>query len=407
MMTLDPATLLIVVSFVLFLVGGLTFMAAFHAGRDRTLLWTAAGMWLACLGFLLGLIRQQTDWAAAAIIVTNMLFITGHACLWTSLNVFRGRPVAWRWLGAGALVWLLLSLWPPFMLDLGLRVTIYSIVCLGYIGAALVAVWPQRHSSQGAAWPLLSFLSLHGIFYLYRIPGGSLQQKNWLNWPDLTLLMMEALFFSICLPFGVLMMVRARAEQNYRYAALHDALTSLPNRRALFEQGGEVLVRARASHVDVAVLMCDLDWFKSVNDRFGHDAGDQVLVGFARILRQTVGAHGLCARLGGEEFVVVVDGLGSLGAQALAAQIRSGLSEQAASMPCPLTVSIGIASAQTVSYDLDHLLARADQALYAAKISGRDCVRVWPVAVSDEARAASAAVARDGGRGFDQHPVDA
>lgn len=405
MVNLDPRTMLIVVAFVLFLTGGLTFLAAFQVKRDRTLLWAGAGMWLACLGFLLGVMREYADLLALSIVVTNMLMITGHACLWTSMRVFAGRPVSGRWLLAGALAWLLLAQWPRFMADADLRVALYSILCLGYIGAALAETWTEWRRHSRAASPLMAFLALHGLFYMYRIPPAPAQQVVWQNWPDFALVMFEGLFFAICLSFSILMMVRARAEQNYRHAALHDALTGLPNRRALFERGQALLAQAGAAGSDVAVLMCDLDWFKQVNDRFGHDAGDRVLACFARVLQQAAGGQSLHARLGGEEFVVVAVNLGPLGAQDLAARLRSLLSAQADALPCRLTVSIGIACSRQVGYDLDRLLARADQALYAAKTDGRDCIRLWPVAAPEAGF--SAAVARSGRGRLGEHPVDA
>ncbi|WP_323018133.1 GGDEF domain-containing protein [Castellaniella sp.] len=406
MVNFDPRTLLVVEAFVLFLVGGLTFLAAIQGRRERTLLWCATGMWLACLGFLLGVTREYADLLTLSIIVTNMLMITGHACLWISLRVFGGRPVSWRWLGAGALVWLLLCQWPAFLSDTDLRVAAYSVLCLGYLGAALTEVWPEWRRYPGVATPLIVFLAIHALFYLYRIPASPMQPQIWRNWPDFTLVMFEGLFFAISLSFSILMMVRARAERNYRYAALHDVLTGLPNRRALFEQGELLLEQARPSGVDVAVLMCDLDWFKQVNDNFGHEAGDRVLACFAQILSQSVDAQDLRARLGGEEFVVVAANLGPLGAQELATRIRSGLSAQTDSLPCCLTVSVGIACSRQAGYDLDRLLARADQALYAAKTAGRDCIRVWPVAEA-AGHVPSVAVARSRGGRLGEQPVDA
>lgn len=405
MVNFDPGTMLIVEAFVLFLVGGLTFLAAFQVQRDRTLLWASAGMWLACLGFLLGVMREHADLLAFSIIVTNMLMITGHACLWTSMRVFAGRPVSGYWLVAGAAAWLLAAQWPRFMADVDLRVAVYSMLCLAYIGASLAELRSEWRRHPGAVSPLMGFLTIHGLFYLYRIPATTVKHVAWQNWPDFALVMFEGLFFAICLSFSILMMVRARAEQNYRHAALHDALTSLPNRRALFERGEALLAQARASGADVAVLMCDLDWFKQVNDRFGHEAGDRVLVRFAEVLQQVADDQVLHARLGGEEFVVMATNLGPLGAQDLAARLRSRLSAQSDALPCRLTVSVGIACSRQVGYDLDRLLARADQALYAAKTDGRDCIRMWPVAQSESET--SAAISRSGRGRLGEHPVDA
>ncbi|WP_323012300.1 GGDEF domain-containing protein [Castellaniella sp.] len=406
-MTLDPTTMLIIEAFVLFLVGGLTFMAAFQGGRDRTLLWAAVGMWMACLGFFLGAFRGHDAWQTPVIIVSNMLFITSHACLWTSLNIFRGKPVQWLYLGVGAFVWLLLCQWPVFFANANWRTAGYSALSLVYIGACLMAVRPAWHKSNPAALAIVLFLTLHGLFYLYRMVASPLQSAVWRTWPDFALVIFEGLFFAVSMSYGILMMVRAQAEQNYRYAALHDALTKLPNRRALFERGASMLEHARQDHADVAVLMCDLDWFKSVNDRFGHEAGDEVLVCFSQVLRECADKEHLPARLGGEEFTVLAMNLGPLSAQALATRIRMRLADQASRLPCRLTVSIGIACAQQIDYNLDRLLACADQALYAAKVSGRDCVRIWPVQVTQAALDASAAISRDGAGAAPQHPVDA
>jgi diguanylate cyclase (GGDEF)-like protein len=406
MMKLDPGTMLVVEAFVLFLVGGLTFLASFQGRRDRTLLWAGCGMWLACAGFLLGVVRGQPQLQFVAVGLANMFLITAHACLWTSLNVFRGRPVAWHWLLAGAAAWLLLYQWPAFRADVDLRVGIYSVLTLFYIVAGLASVWPECRRNPAAASPLLVFLAIHALFYAYRVPGGSLPGAVWPNRPDFGVVMFEGLFFAICLSFGILMMVRARAEQNYRHAALHDALTGLPNRRALFERSAGMLAQARLTGMDVAVLMCDLDWFKQVNDRFGHEAGDRVLVHFAGALRRASGEGRLCARLGGEEFVVIAVGLGPLGAENLAGRIRGGLSSQTHGVPDRLTASVGIACSRQAGYDLDRLLARADQALYAAKTAGRDCIRVWPVAAPAAEAADSVAISRSGSRRAGEHPVD-
>ncbi|CAM5787446.1 GGDEF domain-containing protein [Castellaniella caeni] len=406
LLNLDPGTLLVVEAFVLFMLGCLTCLAAFQGQRDRPLLWTAAGMWMACLGFLLGVVRTRPGLFAFSIVLANFLLITSHACLWVSLRVFRGRPAPWRWLGLGGLVWLALCQWPFFLAEPQWRVVAYSALSLGYLVAGLLAIWPEWRRDPVTVTPVLVFLGEHAVFYFWRALPIPLKGALWQSWPDFSLVMVEGLFFSICLAFGILMLVRARAEQKYRHAALHDTLTSLPNRRALFEQGAALLEQTHQEGGEVSLLMCDLDWFKQVNDRHGHEAGDRVLVRFAQVLLQTAREGDLCARLGGEEFVVVTANLGPLGAQDLAARIRYRLAGQAARFPCPLTVSVGVSCSRDVGYDLDRLLARADQALYAAKTAGRDCVRIWSQG-GPEPDPSSTPVSRSRLGRFPEHPVDA
>ncbi|WP_345797034.1 GGDEF domain-containing protein [Castellaniella sp. MT123] len=407
MLNLDPRTMLVVEAFVLLLVGALTFLAAFQGRRDRTLLWAAGGMWLGCLGFLLGALREGPASPLISIVLSNMLLITGHGFLWVSLRVFRGGAVRWSWLLVGAAVWFILCQWPAFLANNDARVVVYSLLSLGYIVAAGVEAWPEWRRDPAPATPLLCVLAAHGLFYLYRAFPHAIHEIAWRSWPDFSLVMLEGLFFAISLSFCILMMVRARAEQRYRYAALHDALTALPNRRALFEQGADLLARARLDGGDVAVLMCDLDWFKQVNDHFGHEAGDRVLIWFACMLRDTVRAGDLCARLGGEEFVILAPDLGPLGAQDLAIRVRRHLSAQMRELPCSLSVSVGIACTRDVGHDLDRLLARADQALYAAKTAGRDCIRLWPSGGWEGIPEPSASVSRGRSEHLGEQPVDA
>ncbi len=375
MLNLDARTLLIVEAFVLFLVGGLMLLAALQGRRDRTLVWMSAALLMGGVGFLISLVRGNPAWWAWAISVGNMLLLTGHACVWAGLRVFAGKPVRWRGLLAGAAAWLVLCQWPWFMTADRARLIFFSLMSIAYLVAAGREIWPARREDAGSVRPLLIILAAHGLFYLYRMIAGQVPDVSWLRWSDFTLTMLEGILFSISLSFGVLILVRARAERGYRHAALHDALTRLPNRRALFEQGAAVLARAHREGRDMALLMCDLDWFKCINDEHGHDAGDRVLALFADILRARVRAGDLCARIGGEEFVILAPDLGPLGSLDLADRVRRALAEHVSGATGRLSVSIGIACASVDGYDLDRLLASADRALYEAKASGRDCVR--------------------------------
>lgn len=394
MLNLDARTLLIVEAFVLFLVGGLMLLAALQGRRDRTLLWMAGALLLGGTGFVISVARGMPAWRDAVIVLSNMLLITGHACVWAGLRAYVGKPVR-RWLLlAGAAAWFALCQWPGFMGADAVRILVFSLLSIAYLAAGVRELWPERRADAGSVFPLVAVLSIHSLFYLYRavaiirVPGSS-----WLLWPDFAVTMFEGILFSISLSFSALILVRARAERGYRHAALHDALTRLSNRRALFEQGAAVLARSRREGRDVALLMCDLDWFKRVNDEHGHEAGDQVLTLFSDVLRSRIRAGDLCARIGGEEFVILAPDLGPFGAQGLANRIRQALAGIAHPAAGRLSVSIGIACSSVDGQDLDRLLANADRALYEAKAAGRDCVRL-----SGGASAAGRPVARERAR---------
>jgi len=173
---------------------------------------------------------------------------------------------------------------------------------------------------------------------------------------------------------------RLQAEM-LTHRAMHDPLTGLANRTLLQEVLQSVLEQPGV--VDrVAVLACDLDGFKEINDRYGHAAGDEVLVHVAGVLRAATARRGTVARLGGDEFVVVVQDIdGPKAVFEVAAAIHAGLAEpvRVARRRLPVAASIGIALAEpdTIQGGAPTLLAAADAALYKAKAAGRGRTEVY------------------------------
>ena len=156
-----------------------------------------------------------------------------------------------------------------------------------------------------------------------------------------------------------------------------DALTGIDNRRYLLEVGARELSRARRFGHPLSVLMLDIDHFKSVNDIYGHAAGDQILKIVARALVTLVRDIDIVARYGGEEFVILLLETDLAGAYISAERLRQGVGQTVAITdqgPLQVTLSIGIACTRAESEELTSLLVRADSALYAAKQAGRNRV---------------------------------
>lgn len=173
-------------------------------------------------------------------------------------------------------------------------------------------------------------------------------------------------------------LVRVRTEE-LRHQALHDPLTGLANRALLADRLDNLLGRSRRAGTAPAALFLDIDGFKGVNDKLGHDAGDAVLRVVASRLTDTVRDVDTIARLGGDEFVVLVDGGAShegpeLVAERILDALRQPYDLPAAGGSLPLSVSIGVATGDRVRGD--DLLRDADLALYEAKRAGRDRVHV-------------------------------
>jgi diguanylate cyclase (GGDEF)-like protein len=160
------------------------------------------------------------------------------------------------------------------------------------------------------------------------------------------------------------------------HQALHDALTGLPNRALVIDQGERLLARARRNtEIVPAALYVDIDRFKHVNDTFGHAAGDQLLRVVAERLKQVVRVQDTVGRLGGDEFIVLLDSSirerpPELVAERIIEVMRSGVTLNEGDRPFTPTVSVGIAIGERAS--TDQLLRDADLALYMAKGAGKD-----------------------------------
>ncbi|MHB8241465.1 MAG: GGDEF domain-containing protein [Solirubrobacteraceae bacterium] len=186
-------------------------------------------------------------------------------------------------------------------------------------------------------------------------------------------------FATLALLAGVVSIVWAlqAAELHHRSEAILDPLTGLLNRHALAPRFIEISLQARLTRQPVCLLLCDVDNFKTINDRFGHDCGDAVLRDVAYALRKHLRSFELVYRLGGEEFLVVLPGIdGTRGAE-VAERLRSAV-EQTRPMGHPVTISLGLSAGCGEQVDYDTLFKAADLALYEAKARGRNRVIAAP-----------------------------
>jgi len=172
-----------------------------------------------------------------------------------------------------------------------------------------------------------------------------------------------------------------RAEQDLQYHATHDILTSLPNRFLLLDRMEQTIRRARRNDALFAVLYVDLDDFKMINDHYGHDAGDQVLKQVAARLNASVRDSDTVARMGGDEFAVILDTITAPEDSMFVAQkIREKISEEF-EMLAPrtrITASIGISIYPKHGLSISPLMKAADHAMYKAKKKRNACVLFTP-----------------------------
>jgi diguanylate cyclase (GGDEF)-like protein len=158
------------------------------------------------------------------------------------------------------------------------------------------------------------------------------------------------------------------------HAAATDSLTGLLDRRTFSQAFAREVERAHTSGLSLSVVFFDLDHFKAVNDRFGHAAGDEALCAFSRILEREGSVADLIARMGGEEFAIVLFDADADAARLFVKRIATALAQWSEDHPPPLTTSAGIAVYSDQLSTPSRLLTAADQALYAAKAAGRNRV---------------------------------
>ncbi|MFL6239567.1 MAG: diguanylate cyclase [Actinomycetes bacterium] len=172
--------------------------------------------------------------------------------------------------------------------------------------------------------------------------------------------------------------VRKHLEVRLSFEATHDPLTRLPNRTLLIDRIEQALVRDGRAGLRTAVLFCDLDYFKQINDQFGHDGGDVVLRAVARRFARTIRASDTVARIGGDEFVVLIESVSDLDeallvADKLVLSLREPQPELTRGEPPLPGVSVGVAISQ-IDSNAESLLRDADAAMYTAKQTGRSRV---------------------------------
>lgn len=153
-------------------------------------------------------------------------------------------------------------------------------------------------------------------------------------------------------------------------------LTRIPNRRAFLEFLGAEKSRSQRNELPVTLAYIDVDRFKQINDRFGHITGDRLLALVARTIQANVRQGDIAARVGGDEFAVLLPDAGPQSAAIVLQKLHAILDGAMRQMNWPVTFSLGAVSFQFPPASVEEMISQADQAMYAAKTSGRDCVVV-------------------------------
>jgi diguanylate cyclase (GGDEF)-like protein len=377
-MNLDVNTLFLVTIYVEAMLGLLLLFAwVQNSAITAVAWWGSAHLLRAASVVLFGMYESAPDWIT--IDLSNAILFTSFAATWTGARIFGGRSPSYIGLFSGALLWVVVCRIPAISQSMEARIMISSFIVAGYTWAAAFEFWRGRSEPLVSRWPAIFMLFAHGSLFLLRtplsavmpwIPNSQVFESVWL-----TVLSFEALLFTIAIAFILLAMAKERTEFLHKTASLIDPLTGIPNRRAFLEGAAAMAERIDAEPRPTAVLLIDLDHFKSINDSFGHALGDRVLQVFAETAGANIAPSDLLGRLGGEEFAIALYDVDRERAKDVAEAIRRSFEEIASEVdgvPVAATCSIGIAVNEEGPLDTSELLARADEALYSAKERGRN-----------------------------------
>lgn len=318
--------------------------------------------------------------------LANALLLLGLTLHLRALQHFFGLPRP-RWQLLPGVVGTLGVFWfAAFQPDTSTRIVVISAawsVLMG-LSISILRIRDRTEASRGRQMlralnlVVLSFMLLRaGYFLAIGIPANfSISGSgSWMN-------LLTPMFASVLPVIGTtafLLMCSEHIRRQWENAASTDYLTGLANRRTLTEQGRQAFEAARAQGRQVALALFDIDDFKSINDRFGHEVGDLALKHVAAILAAEISAPQTLARTGGEEFVALLGEADGPQAHRAAEQLRLAVQRHPfllRGLRIPLTVSVGIAASQAGDGDFASLLRRADQAMYAAKSLGRNRVEL-------------------------------
>ena len=374
-MLLDTSTLYLVATMVAAMLGAMLLFfgrqeiipalqwwgTAYLLGAASVALWTLAAD---TLGPLLSLALNAVGFIACGMV-------------WNASRVFHGRKPNLPGLVFGAIAWIAAAKLLPADAA-ALRLTIGAGIVAVYAALTATELWTERRRTMQSRWPAIAVPVLHGFVLMLPIVLGSLlhpRGETFSNSIWVTVFAIELVLYAVGTVFVIFMLVSERTVTAHKNAASMDPLTGMFNRRGFAEATSRVIEREANGGRPVTVMIFDIDHFKSINDRFGHPAGDEILKLFAAVVVNSLRISDLSGRIGGEEFAALLP-CSLEEAVIVAERVReafegSGIVDDTG--PVATTVSIGVAGGPAGT-ELEVLLAAADTALYQAKRSGRNRV---------------------------------
>ena len=374
-MSLDTSTLYLVATMVAATLGA---MLLFFGTQENfpALRWWGTAYLLGAVSVALSTLAGNMLGPMLSLALNAVGFV---ACgmVWNAARVFHGRKPNLPGLLLGAMVWVaaVMTLKPEAS---AIRFMIGAAIVAIYAALTAAQLWSERRKTLQRRWPAIVVPVLHGFVLMLPILLGGLLRPHddaFASSIWVTVFSIELVLYAVATVFVIFMLVSERVVTAHKTAASTDPLTGMFNRRGFAEATSRVIEREANAGRPVTVLIFDLDHFKSINDRFGHSAGDEILKLFATVVLSTLRITDLSGRVGGEEFAALLPCPLEEGVIA-AERVREAFADSGIVVedgPVDTTVSIGVAGGPAGT-ELEVLLAAADSALYQAKRNGRNRV---------------------------------
>jgi diguanylate cyclase (GGDEF)-like protein len=383
MIELDIRTLSIVATLsTVLLAAAMLLLKSVNPGEPAIRHW-ALGALLMALAFCLIALRNLIP-GFLTIVIANSSLAAGYALLLSGIGVFVGRPVQRATapiIFAGTmLVFIYFTSVTP---SINARIVIISALLAGLsFWSAMLLLQEMPANMRLTRGVTAAAFIVHGAYHALRAgltfgaePVQDLMKANWIH----ALAFIDAIAITILLIVGFGAMVMQRLHLHMHYLARVDLLTDLPNRRAIEEAAHRETARSQRLKEPLSLVLLDLDHFKRINDRYGHQGGDWVLQAFADGVARLLRPSDTFGRYGGEEFCAILPGMDEAAALVFAERIRRLVEDMKIALPggasLGVTVSLGVAEVAT-GEDADaaweRAIERADRALYRAKQGGRN-----------------------------------
>jgi len=374
-LSLDISTLYIVASFAAAVLG---IMLLFFWRQEKI---AALGWW--GIAYILGA-SSVALWIGAGAelgwglsLAVNTVAFVACGLVWDAARVFHGRAANWIGVIAGPALWVTaIVAFDP--IDPQMRLMLAASLVALYAALTASELWRERRKSWRSRWPAIIVPLLHGtVLVLPILLGDFFRGGNAAGIANgwVAAFAAELVIYAVGTVFVIFMLVSERAVTAHKTAASVDPLTGLLNRRGFGEATARMIEREAKAGRPITVMIFDIDHFKSVNDRFGHGVGDDVLQVFANTATAALRMTDLVGRVGGEEFAALLP-CNLEEALVAAERVREAFEASGVAIddvPLETTVSIGVAGGPA-NTELEVLMASADTALYQAKRAGRNRV---------------------------------